>query len=130
MKYWKRFVCWCKGHDLFFSGNYGTFGAQIYRCRRCEKTTMQYYDDTQNFFERNDEFISVIKVAFMLLMLFALVAGCTTGISYADCKYAGNNMSLEYKYDFWAGCFYNVDGRWIDDDMLIFNYEDGTWDNQ
>jgi hypothetical protein len=135
---WARFKCWFKGHDVRkatavitedkkYHGHVTT--RQYNKCHRCGKGTLEnelnYWSDEKNLWERHDTLITTLTVIGVcigvLIGIFLLVGLCTLALfpmmAYT-CKVGGAEMGLAAKYNYWTGCYFNVDGRWIHESLL------------
>jgi hypothetical protein len=124
----KDLRCWWKGHygkyEQHHTEEHGT--VKYYKCRHCGTCVNSSWDlDEHSFWERH-EILHFIAVAIAVLLLFFLVSGIIVAIGSLiahpfyvhTCKQAGTAMGIPWKYDFWSGCFYEIKGQWVADDLL------------
>ena len=68
--------------------------------------------------------LEIIGVTLVLVIVITIVTiaifAAFTPFFMLDCNRTAENMDIESKYDFWAGCFLQLnDGSWVKDDYFI-----------
>ena len=107
--------CWWKGHDLY---NHKIEGKHCYKCKECEIVTNKDWLAEKSFWDRHEN----VKIGSVLLLVFIIFIGVMHLLIlppvYLGCLKTAQIMELPFKYDYWSGCFYQIDGRWISSGML------------
>jgi len=129
---WKRVRCWWYGHKIVqevyvvkdtkkYHGHDETrrFG----KCKVCGVGTPQnelnsWNHDDYNLWERNHTTFGILIAVFAVVFVLALAAVPSVLATWKGCMDAGTQMNIPAKYSFWSGCYYQVDGRWIADQLL------------
>jgi hypothetical protein len=102
--------CWWYGHKR--PENNWT---DPFTCSTCGKDDQE---TARNLYRRNQEWLEpvffLVGVAAFILVLCLI--GWYWGLHV--CRESGTNMGLLWKFYFWTGCYFEIDGRWVIDDLL------------
>lgn len=75
-------------------------------------------------FNDNGDLVPILFIAGLVCSLAAfcifVVAIPVKSVERRNCHYAANSYSLPWKWDFFAGCFVKVDGRYVKLDQYRF----------
>lgn len=136
---WARIKCWFIGHDLInikyalktTKKYHGHDEVRKYRgCSRCdagspEKELNWWNGDGNTVIERHETtfmLLSVIGLMLAVAIIGAIIVGIGAIIAFPISKFMclknGAEMGLAAKYNYWTGCYFKVDGRWIADELL------------
>lgn len=63
--------------------------------------------------------IGIFLFILAIAVLFAVVQGIATPISYFSCKEFAEQNSLSFIYKFFYGCLVNYNGHWISPESLV-----------
>lgn len=139
MNWMTRFYCWLHGHNLV-TEKYEVKDTKKYHghdeirnytgCRRCgagnpEHELSYWKDDDKNLWERHETMamlISIMGIMAAILIIATVVVGigalAVLPINKYMCTVNGAEMDLASKYNYWTGCYFNVKGVWVADELL------------
>lgn len=139
MNWTRRIICWFSGHDLV-KIKYAVKTTKQYHghdevrkysgCGRCgagspEKELSWWNGADKNLIERHETTVMILSIIGLMLgiaFIGALVVGIGALILFPLSKYMcelnGAEMGLAAKYNYWTGCYFNVKGAWVADELL------------
>ena len=63
---------------------------------------------------------TIILGIVIIAVILGIVTAAFTPFFILDCNRTAKQMDTQYKYDFWAGCFLQLDdGSWVKDDYFV-----------
>lgn len=112
-----RFTCWFLGHDFEWQKHEYVEElnrkVHFYECSRCKECS--YHGNDYGFWDKYGGWITGILVLGVIGLMFY---GFWYFFSYIPCFRTAEMMELPWKYDFLSGCYYEIQGRWIERSLL------------